>query len=96
MFFVESFEWLKEIERNVYVNKGSAKVKARYFGFSDLDHGPTIQKFNKTGVAYEAEKYMVRLPTFEPYFLAAQPRQEFLTEVLVEYVEILANPKLFR
>ena len=78
------------------MNKGSANVKARYFGFSDPDHSPGIMKHNKTGVAYEAEKYMVKLPTFEPFFLAAQPRQEFLAETLVEYIGILINPKLLR
>lgn len=77
------------------MNKGSDKIKAKYFGFFDLDHGPNIMKHNKSGVAYEAEKYMVKVPTFEPYFLAAQPRQEFLTETLLEYVDILVNPTSF-
>lgn len=86
MFFAETFEWLKDIERNIYVNKGSPNVKAKYFGFFEVDHAPYIHKVNKTGVSAEAEKYMVQTPTVEPYFLAAQPHQEFLSEVLVEYV----------
>lgn len=51
VFFVESLEWLKEIENSIHVNKGrGGKVKAKYFGFFNIDHGPGIQKFNKTGV----------------------------------------------
>ena len=35
---------------------------------------------------------MVLFPTVEPYFLAAQPNQAFLTEAIAEYVELLINP----
>ena len=42
VFFVETFEWLKDIERSIHVNKGSANVKVKYFGFFAQDHSTHI------------------------------------------------------
>lgn len=35
---------------------------------------------------------MIIYPTVEPYFLAAQQNQAFLTETMTEYVDLLLNP----
>lgn len=46
MMFTQDLEWLKEINSNVYANRGSLKnkAKAQYFGFFNLDYGPQYNK----------------------------------------------------
>jgi hypothetical protein len=82
VLFTENFDWLKAINKNRYANVGSINTRAQYVGFSDIDHGTPYEKHNKIGVIYETEKYMIEFPSFEPYFLAAVAKGEFLTQVL--------------
>lgn len=76
----------------MYANKGSGRVRAKYFGFFDIDHGSLLEKHNKTGINYDTEKYMIEYPCVEPYFFVAQAREAFLTETLAEYIDLLATP----
>ena len=39
VLFTQNFNWLKSINYNKYVNKGSIYSTAKYVGFFDIDHG---------------------------------------------------------
>jgi hypothetical protein len=64
VLFTQNFDWIKDINKNKYVNRGDINIRAKYIGFFNIDHGTLIEKHNKVGVLYETEKYMIQFPSF--------------------------------
>jgi hypothetical protein len=77
---VEKFDWLRDIMRNPYVNRGNRGIKPSVVGFYSFDHTLEKRKENLKNFAgmHEVDKYMNIFPSMEDYFIAAQKGATFI------------------
>jgi hypothetical protein len=70
---VEKFDWLRDIMRNPYVNRGNRGVKPQVVGFYEFYHTLSKKKENLKPFAgmQEVDKYMAIFPSMEDYYIAA-------------------------
>jgi hypothetical protein len=50
VLFTQFFDWIKKINDNKYINKGSRTSFAKYIGFFNIDNGSPLEKHNKTNL----------------------------------------------
>ena len=92
VLLTEDFAWLRGINASPYVNRGRKDSRAQYFAFFDLDLGSPVAKANKPHARADYEKYMIKSPGLETFFVAAVAKGEFLGRVLEELHKILESP----
>jgi hypothetical protein len=70
----ETFDWLRDIQQNIYINKGTPHTIPQVVGFYSPYYSSPLEKQNKKPYPgmEKVEKYMVVLPALEHYFIAAQ------------------------
>jgi hypothetical protein len=96
LVLTEDFNWIEEIGKNPYVNRGSREAKPQYIGFFDINAGSIMEKVNKSHAVSDYERYMVRFPGVESNFLVGVRGGEFLESVLEEYARVVSNRKYLK
>lgn len=77
IIFTEDFKWIEDINSNIHVNKGRADAKTEYFGFHEINYG-SLAKKEKKYTKYEVERYMIKLPGIDFFFLAGIAKGKFI------------------
>lgn len=95
LLLTEDFTWLREINTNPYVNRGRKDSKAQYVAFFDINLGSPNFKVNKPHAKAGYEKYMIKSPGIETFFMAGVAKGKYLGRVLEEFYKILESPGYF-
>lgn len=82
MLLTEDLAWLREIHANSYVNRGRKDSKAQYVAFFDINLGSPNLKVNKPYAKADYEKYLIKSPGIETFFMAGIAKGEYLGRVL--------------
>ncbi len=92
---VEKFDWLRDITRNPYVNRGNRGFKPQIVGFYSIDRTDGKRKENLRPFKdmVEVDKYTTIFPSMEDYFIAALKGTTFIAELIraFEYTFLWRN-----
>ena len=92
VLLTEDFVWLRGINASPYVNRGRKDSRAQYFAYFDINLGSPVAKANKPHARADYERYMIKSPGLETFFMAAVAKGEFLGRLLEELHKILESP----
>lgn len=82
---VENFNWLRNITKNPYVNRGNRGVKPQIVGFYSIDVTADKKKVNLKPFKgmHQVDRYVNLFPAMEDYFMAALPGTVFMAEMIM-------------
>lgn len=79
--FVENFDWLRLITKNIFINRGAAGILPRVFGFYNITRSSSrIQEKGRT--KENRFKFIIKYPGIMGDFLAAVKNSEFVHDLI--------------
>lgn len=78
---VENFDWLRQITKNIFINRGSSGILPKVFGFHNISRSSSrVQEKERT--KENRFKFLIKYPGMLPYFLVAVKGSQFVHDLI--------------